>query len=88
MRSMIKYAAAFSLAGLGAMAYISSYKADVENPNQPLVTCADDGTCRPKGLHSTSRLEKDPTVIRYAREGQCDKMQGNAQLACMNVTPN
>lgn len=89
MGSTIKYATIFAIAGLGALTYVSHYKGEVENPNQPLVTCdTNNDTCRPKGIHSISRLEKDATVILYAREGKCDKMQGNAQLACMNISPN
>lgn len=89
MASTLKYATIFAIAGLGALAYVSHYKSEVENPNQPLVTCDNnDGTCRPKGLHSTDRLERDATVILYAKAGKCDKMQGNAHLACMNISPN
>lgn len=85
MRSLKGYAIAFGLAASAGIWHVSDFSNDMTDANKSLVSCGADEICRPRGLHSTTMLEKDPTVLRYAQEGKCDKMQGNAQLACMNA---
>lgn len=87
MHGMLKYSIAFTLAAVAGLAAVQNFKEDHEEKLKNLVSCDKDEICHPKGLYSIPLLEKDLTVIHYAQQGKCDKMTGNAYLACTNINP-